>query len=138
MLAVEQLAYVLAKEYPDLVRWRDYWVAHPVDSDSLEQTGTAWIVEWNAEGVKKPSPARIRVLWEEKYKDECLSSEAAASVRVKRDELLIGADKLVERAKDLGAADAELAARAYRQALRDVPSQEGFPTVVTWPTAPAV
>ena len=25
---------------------------------------------------------------------------------------------------------------AYRQALRDVPSQEGFPTDVTWPVKP--
>ena len=27
--------------------------------------------------------------------------------------------------------------RTYRQALRDVPSQEGFPNDVTWPTKPA-
>lgn len=26
--------------------------------------------------------------------------------------------------------------RAYRQALRDIPQQEGFPTNITWPTAP--
>lgn len=26
--------------------------------------------------------------------------------------------------------------RAYRQALRDVPAQAGFPQTVTWPTAP--
>ena len=25
---------------------------------------------------------------------------------------------------------------AYRQALRDLPAQEGFPYTVTWPTAP--
>ena len=27
--------------------------------------------------------------------------------------------------------------RTYRQALRDVPSQEGFPNTVTWPTKPS-
>tara|TARA_R110000824_G_scaffold10573_2_gene46495 strand:+ start:1044 stop:1262 length:219 start_codon:yes stop_codon:yes gene_type:complete len=27
--------------------------------------------------------------------------------------------------------------RTYRQALRDVPAQAGFPTNVTWPTAPS-
>ena len=27
---------------------------------------------------------------------------------------------------------------AYRQALRDIPSQAGFPTNVTWPTKPEV
>lgn len=26
--------------------------------------------------------------------------------------------------------------RTYRQALRDIPSQEGFPNDVTWPTSP--
>jgi len=25
---------------------------------------------------------------------------------------------------------------AYRQALRDVPQQEGFPQTITWPTKP--
>ena len=27
--------------------------------------------------------------------------------------------------------------RTYRQALRDIPSQEGFPNTVTWPTKPS-
>ena len=27
--------------------------------------------------------------------------------------------------------------RTYRQALRDVPSQEGFPNDITWPTKPS-
>ena len=27
--------------------------------------------------------------------------------------------------------------RAYRQALRDVPQQAGFPSTVTWPTKPS-
>ena len=26
--------------------------------------------------------------------------------------------------------------KTYRQALRDIPSQEGFPNDVTWPTSP--
>jgi len=28
------------------------------------------------------------------------------------------------------------AMKAYRQALRDVPAQEGFPTDINWPTKP--
>ena len=27
--------------------------------------------------------------------------------------------------------------RTYRQALRDIPSQEGFPNDITWPTKPS-
>jgi hypothetical protein len=33
-------------------------------------------------------------------------------------------------------ADQKAAWATYRQALRDVTAQEGFPTSITWPTAP--
>jgi len=54
----------------------------------------------------------------------------AESVRAKRDDLLIDSDKmaLADRITDEW--------RVYRQALRDVPAQSGFPTNVTWPSEP--
>ena len=54
----------------------------------------------------------------------------AVEVRAKRDELLASSDSmaLADRITD--------AWRTYRQALRDVPAQSGFPTNVTWPTEP--
>ena len=35
-------------------------------------------------------------------------------------------------------ADTREAYRVYRQALRDIPEQEGFPGTITWPELPAV
>ena len=54
----------------------------------------------------------------------------ATQVRAQRDILLTGSDHmaLADRITD--------AWRTYRQSLRDVPAQEGFPTNVTWPDKP--
>ena len=55
----------------------------------------------------------------------------ATQVRAQRDALLAASDSmaLADRITD--------AWRTYRQALRDVPSQSGFPTNVTWPVEPS-
>ena len=54
----------------------------------------------------------------------------AETVRAKRDALLAASDSmaLADRITDEW--------RVYRQALRDIPAQSGFPTNVTWPTEP--
>tara|TARA_R100001198_G_scaffold96019_2_gene84110 strand:+ start:581 stop:856 length:276 start_codon:yes stop_codon:yes gene_type:complete len=54
----------------------------------------------------------------------------ATQVRAKRDALLAASDSmaLADRITDEW--------RTYRQALRDVPIQSGFPTNITWPTKP--
>ena len=59
--------------------------------------------------------------------------ELPAEVRVQRDRLLAATDwthmlDVSQDIRDLWA--------PYRQALRDVPQQPGFPTDVTWPTKP--
>jgi len=53
----------------------------------------------------------------------------ATQVRAQRDELLVASDHmaLADRITDEW--------RTYRQALRDLPAQNGFPDI-TWPTAP--
>jgi hypothetical protein len=58
----------------------------------------------------------------------------AAEVRLQRTARLDEADRKVNTLEDNGK-DAS-AWRAYRQALRDVPQQAGFPTTIDWPTAP--
>lgn len=58
--------------------------------------------------------------------------KAASSIRIERDEKLSSCDWTQ-------VADAPVNQEAwatYRQALRDLPSQEGFPSEVTWPAAP--
>lgn len=55
-------------------------------------------------------------------------------VRNQRNTLLAEADILIFKAEDLG--QDVTALRGYRQALRDITLQEGFPLAVNWPQAP--
>ena len=72
--------------------------------------------------------------------------QLAATARAHRDELLTSTEWIVSRHRDeidaghgttLGADD-YAALLAYRQALRDVPLQEGFPQTIDWPTPPII
>lgn len=56
---------------------------------------------------------------------------AAEYVRTKRNTLLAETDWWAN--SDVTMTDEQ---RAYRQALRDIPLQEGFPTNIVWPTKP--
>ena len=58
----------------------------------------------------------------------------AATIRAQRAPLLAVADIAIFKAEDNGQ-DAT-AWRRYRQALRDIPAQAGFPASVSWPKAP--
>lgn len=55
----------------------------------------------------------------------------AATERAKRDDLLKETDHF-------GLSDVTMSAEmtTYRQALRDIPQQAGFPSTITWPTKP--
>ena len=85
------------------------------DSQLAKWNGAKWAVE-NIP-VVEPDP-----------EPEPLSP--AETVRAKRNELLFASDTmaLADRITKVW--------RTYRQALRDVPAQSGFPTNVTWPTEP--
>lgn len=68
---------------------------------------------------------------------EELLEQKAQGVRAKRDYLLTKTDYLVSG--DYPISEQDLAkVKAYRQALRDVPAQEGFPEQVVWPELPSV
>ena len=56
----------------------------------------------------------------------------ATDIRSKRDNLLSKTDW--RASSDLTMSDEW---RTYRQALRDITSQEGFPNDITWPTEPS-
>lgn len=66
--------------------------------------------------------------WPDFQADQVAAS--ATQVRNQRDKLLVASDPmaLADRITD--------AWKTYRQALRDVPAQSGFPNSITWPTAP--
>lgn len=68
---------------------------------------------------------------------EELLEQKAREVRAKRDYLLTKTDYLVSG--DYPISEQDLAkVKAYRQSLRDVPAQEGFPEQVVWPELPSV
>ena len=60
-----------------------------------------------------------------------VDADAAERVRSERDQKLKDTDWM-------GMSDVTMSAdwTTYRQALRDVPSQAGFPNTITWPTEP--
>jgi hypothetical protein len=65
----------------------------------------------------------------------------AANVREQRDTLLAASDWVVTKAVEQNAADGlgiqiPMNWINYRQALRDIPQQAGFPYTVTWPQEP--
>ena len=62
---------------------------------------------------------------------ETIVEFTADEIRAKRNSLLAETDYLALSDTTLSSDMA-----AYRQALRDVTSQEGFPTNVTWPAKP--
>ena len=60
------------------------------------------------------------------------TDELKAEVRAQRDRLLTASDwtQVIDAPVD------QAAWATYRQALRDIPQQEGFPQTVVWPTQP--
>ena len=70
-----------------------------------------------------------------------VSGRLAVQVRAHRDALLAESDWVVTKAIEQNAQDGlgvqiPVVWLDYRQALRDIPQQPGFPDNVTWPTAP--
>ena len=59
------------------------------------------------------------------------NDRAEAEVRQERNSLIAETDYLALSDNTMTSA-----MQTYRQALRDIPSQAGFPTNVTWPTKP--
>ena len=76
---------------------------------------------------------------EEEYNpiDEMTDDEVASRVRYKRDNMLSETDYYVQPDYPSDPKGLE-AVKAYRQALRDIPSQNGFPRNVQWPEVPPV
>ena len=63
------------------------------------------------------------------------NDKKADKARAKRDKMLESCDYLMALDYPISA-DAREQWRAYRQALRDIPQQEGFPDNIEWPVKP--
>ena len=85
------------------------------------------------DGVHLPFTADEIVAYEARQAEWLAGADerAATDVREKRSTLIAETDWWVM--PDRTATADQL---AYRQALRDIPTQSGFPTDITWPTKP--
>ena len=87
---------------------------------TAEQLNGAWVEKWVATDVSAEEIAQR-------------TENQANNVRAERNQKLSQSDWT--QGKDI-ADDVSTAWATYRQALRDVPAQAGFPWTVTWPTQP--
>jgi hypothetical protein len=82
-------------------------------------------------------PDEVQAGWVRHADGSFTAPDPGPAIRAERDRLLIASDK--EMLVDLWSiktTEQQAAWTVYRQALRDVPEQSGFPTNVTWPVAP--
>jgi hypothetical protein len=116
-----------------LAEWNVFPVhfAHQPTVDALTQRvveiaplydGQSWIQQWAVEPLPQDEI-------------DARNAQQAASVRADRNARLAATDwRVIKALEDGNGLNFELA--AYRQALRDVPSQPGFPWDIIWPEAP--
>jgi hypothetical protein len=84
--------------------------------------GQSWIQQWAVEALPQDEI-------------DARNAQQASSVRADRNARLAATDwRVIKALEDGNGLDFNLA--AYRQALRDVPSQPGFPWDIIWPEAP--
>ncbi|AJT60792.1 hypothetical protein [Ralstonia phage phiITL-1] len=136
-LDIEELLYVIMTMYPELVPGKDYVLSRMIDPNEAKQITDAKIAEWNSTSVAQPSIDFLRGVWFAGVKDSYVAWHKATEVRQWRDRELQRADAQVFILEDRGETLKATEWRAYRQALRDLPDQIGFPLKVTLPVAPA-
>jgi hypothetical protein len=88
-------------------------------ADGVEQTGGKWYTKWSVMDMDQEAK-------------DALDTTQAAAMRKQRDEKLAECDWT--QVEDAPVDKAVWA--TYRQALRDVTAQEGFPWTVEWPSKP--
>ena len=100
-------------------QWFTKFVVGPVFTDTTDEDGNVTTAADNEAAY------RTRI-----------DNEAAAGVRVERDAKLAACDWTVLTDSPLTTAK-KTEWKTYRTALRDIPSDSGFPHSVTWPTEPS-
>lgn len=107
------------EEEPKIVEYLQGETIHATDADYEVQYAIAVETSYNGEVTVEDIPM------------------TADEARAQRDKLLAETDWTQVLDAPIDAATRE-AYRAYRQALRDLPEQEGFPGTITWPEMPSV
>ena len=130
MITHDELIFCLQQKYPHLAHGVDYWVGQEMCRDSGEQLAPARIIAWHVEG--QPTDEEVEALVEQHGEAARLHVLGQRA----RDRRLIAADALFYKAMDSGDATQAQQVGKYRQALREVPDQPGFPTDFSWPDMP--
>lgn len=108
---------------------------HVPVNDGVEQVDGVWRQKWVMQArFTEYTDANNNVITVQSQADayqQSLDDAEAAKVRATRDTLLAETDFYA-------LSDVTMSAEmtTYRQALRDVPSQAGFPYTITWPDKP--
>ena len=97
--------------------------------------GAEWVLrgdelEWLSTDIEQPSDAEI-----EAEVARLIAEQPAKEARAKRDRLLTESDWVTIRATERGD-PVPTEWQTYRQALRDIPDQTGFPEEIDWPQEP--
>ena len=97
--------------------------------------GAEWVLrgdelEWLSTDIPQPSDAEI-----EAEVARLIAEQPAKEARAKRNRLLADSDWVTIRATDTGTA-VPTEWQTYRQALRDITEQTGFPENIDWPIKP--
>jgi len=126
------MALTLDAMYPHLSQWVDYKVSHPIDKATNGQGGNPEIMEW-ATAEPKPEYAEVEAFFLANRERIC-----AQYVRIHREDRLTWSDRYAVIPSD---APPSVVAKYeawidYRQALRDMTEQPGFPCDVVWPEVP--
>lgn len=101
--------------------------------DEYEKHVAPYVLQWEAE-CSRQEAEKMAMLAEEEA--EYNSPESTAErLRQERDDILRQTDYLMMPDYPIDA-DAKAQIAAYRQALRDLPQQEGWPFNVAWPKHP--
>lgn len=96
----------------------------------------SWINDDTYQINSKPG-FKYNVATKEWIEDPIATQNAlSASIKSTRNSLLVNSDWTQIPNSPLSAAQQQAWA-TYRQALRDIPGQPGFPTTVTWPQIPS-
>ena len=133
MLTHDELIFCLQQKYPDLVHGVDFWVGQSMCRDTGKQTEAARIIAWHADG--QPTDEEVTALIEQ-YGEAARLHVLGQRAREERDRRLMAADAMFYKAMDTGDASKAQQVGKYRQALREVPDQPGFPADFTWPDIP--
>ncbi|CAJ0867631.1 XkdW family protein [Ralstonia flatus] len=129
----DELIFCLQQKYSDLVHGVDFWVGQKMCRDTGEQLEAARIIAWHVDG--QPTDEEVAALIEQ-HGDAARLHVLGQRAREERDRRLIAADAMFYKAMDAGDAAKAQQVGQYRQALRQVPDQPGFPGDFTWPDIP--